>query len=262
METSIYTECNFFYGKIKFYGLWFEQIESASEKPFVIGLHGGGGTAEMVSSLHLDSANYRHLVRRATDRGANVFAPQLYLWEVEKYGNNYDRMKTDGKCRQLGGSITALELQILQGCIDYFLANGMNKEQVGVVGLSYGGMYALYLSAIDTRIKACYSSNWLCESFVLTMPDWSFLNADNSFSVEETAGLVSPRALVVGIGDKDELFPFNQTEEVCLKVSKYYEALKREDNFKLVIFDGEHELDKKDEEFDFFFLKLTDNNRE
>ena len=215
----------------------------------------------MVSSLHLDSANYRHLVRRATDRGANVFAPQLYLWEVAKYGNNIDRTKTDNKCRLLGGSIIALELQILQGCIDYFIDNGMNTEQVGVVGLSYGGMYSLHLAAIDTRIKACYSSNWVCDSFALPV-DWSFLNADNSFSVEETAGLVCPRALVVGIGDKDELFPFNQTEDVCLKVSKYYEALKREDNFKLVIFDGEHELDKKDEEFDFFFLKLTDNNRE
>lgn len=257
-NVNIYRMQFLFFNEIKFYGIWFEQCENPQEKPFVLGLHGGGGTAEMVSSMHLDSANYRHLVRRMTDRGANVFAPQLYLWEVEKYGNKYDRMRTDAKYRQLGGSVTAFELWLMQGCIDYFLAEGMNKEQVGVVGLSYGGMYSLYLAALDTRVKACYSSNWLCESFVLTMPDWSFLNAEYTFSVAETAGLIAPRALVVGIGTGDELFPYQQTEKECEKIAEYYKAFGRADNFKLVVFEGEHELDKNDDEFDFFFEKLLE----
>ena len=255
-NVNIYRMQFLFFDKIKFYGIWFEQIEDAREKPFVIGLHGGGGTPEMVSSMHLESANYNHLVRRATDRGANVFAPQLYLWEVEKYGNAYDRMKTDAKCRQLGGSITALELRILQGCIDYFLEDGMNESQVGVVGLSYGGLYSLYLAALDDRIKACYSSNWVCDSFTFPMYDWSFLNAEKRFSIAETAGLICPRSLVVSMGDKDFLFPFKETEKECLKIIEYYKEYGCVDQFKLVIFDGDHEFNKKNDEYDFFFSKL------
>ena len=40
------------------------------------------------------------------------------------------------------------------------------------------------------------------------------------------------------------------------KVYKYYKEFKKEDNFKLVIFDGTHEVNPHDDEFDFFFEKL------
>jgi hypothetical protein len=256
-NVNIYRMQFLFLNKIKFYGIFFEQTENPKQKPFLLGLHGGDGTAEMISSIHLNSANYRHMVRRATDRGANVFVPQLLLWQVERYGNPFVRSKTDAMCRQLGGSITALELYLLQGSIDYFLqVESMNQELVGAIGLSYGGMYALHISAIDTRIKACYSSSWVCDSFALPQPDWSFLNSDNTFSVAKTGALVCPRALVVGMGTRDALFPYKDTEKQCQIIEKYYKEFKKEDNFKLVIFDGTHEVNPNDDEFDFFFEKL------
>ncbi len=255
-NVNIYRMQFLFFDRVKFYGIWFEQCDTPQEKPFVIGLHGDCGTAEMVASMHLDSANYNHLVRRMTDRGANVFVPQLYLWDIERYGTPYNRMRTDAKCRKLGGSMTAFELYILRGCIDYFLAEGMTQTEIGVAGLSYGGMYALHLAAIDKRIKACYSSNWLCDSFALPVPDWCFLNAEHTFSVAETAALICPRALVVGTGLYDVAFPYQKTEKECEKIKKYYDEFNKSENFKLVVFEGDHELDKKDEEFDFFFEKL------
>ncbi len=60
---------------ILFYCIYFEQIENAKEKPFVIGLHGGEGTPETVGSIYENSTNYNHLVRRLTDRGCSVFCP-------------------------------------------------------------------------------------------------------------------------------------------------------------------------------------------
>ena len=141
-----------FFGDLKFYGIYFEQTMQPSAAPFVFGFHGGDGTPEMVSSIHFNSSNYRHLVRRMTDRGANVFAPQFLLWSVANYGNKYDRLLIDGKLKQLGGSITALELYFLQGALDYFLSQEqVNAEKIGVAGLSYGGMYALHLAARPAR---------------------------------------------------------------------------------------------------------------
>ena len=238
---------------IKCYGIYFKQMDGAKEKPFVIGLHGGAGTPEIVS----DSANYNHLVRRITDRGASVFAPQLLLWDKPTYGGEYDRIALDGKLRQLGGSMTALELYALRAYIDYFLEEeGMNEEKLGVAGLSYGGMYALHLAAVDERIKACYSCSWVCDAFIQSWADWSYFGAQNTFTVVETVGLVAPRPLVVAMGDKDELFNSEVTIKTCERAREYYTAYGADEAFKVVVFDGNHELDKKEEELDFFFDKL------
>jgi len=246
-----------FFGFLNFYGLYLEQEKQDCNTPFVVAIHGGAGTPEVISSIHMDSANYNHLVRRMTERGANVFVPQLLLWKQEYYGNEYNRIWTDGKLRQLGGSITALELYLLRGSIDYFIEEEkINAEKIGAAGLSYGGMYALHLAAIDERIKVCYSCSWVNDGFVQSWADWSYKNAQNFISVAETMALIAPRALVVGMGDKDDLFDSKYTEIECEKVKPYYQIYNRSENFKTVIFDGWHEAEKADECLSFLFKQL------
>lgn len=256
-NVNIYRIQFLFWDTVKVYALYFEQRNENKDAPFVIGLHGGDGTAEVVSSIYMDSANYNHLVRRMTDRGANVLVPQLLLWSKTIYGEETNRGFTDTRLRQLGGSVTALELYFLSGLLDYFVANEqINQDKIGVCGLSYGGMYALHLAAVDTRIKACYSCSWVGDIFVYPWSDWSYKNAQNTFAVAETAGLVSPRALVLAIGNRDELFDSTWTEKACGRIEEIYDAFGVKENFCLEIFDGMHEFNKNDKEFDFFFNKL------
>lgn len=244
-------------GDLKFYGIYFEQIEEPAEKPFILGLHGGDGTSELVSSIHQDSANYNHMVRRMTDRGANVFVPQLLLWKNELYGNEYDRIHIDGKLRQLGGSITALELYLMQRAIDYFVdQENINKNRIGAVGMSYGGMYAGHLAAIDTRVKVCYSCSWLNDSFVHSWTDWSYFNAQNTFTSAEIFAMISPRSLFVAMGNADELFDYKNTLKACEYIYDYYKYFDKSNNFRFVIFDGNHEFDKGDVGLEFLFEKI------
>lgn len=256
-NVNIYRMQFLFWGIVKVYAMYFEQLNAYMGAPFVIGLHGGEGTPELVSSIHMDSANYNHMVRRMTDKGANVLVPQLLLWSKNNYGGEYERIYTDGKLRQLGGSMTALELYFLRGLIDYFVENEpIGNDKIGVCGMSYGGMYALHLAALDTRIKACYSCSWVCDGFVNSWADWSYKDAQNTFAVAETAGLIAPRALAVAMGDKDELFDSRLTEKECIRIKEFYKAFNAEENFFVKIFDGVHEFDKGDKEFEFFFNKL------
>lgn len=251
-NVDIYRMTFSFKSGLYFYGIYFEQKEDKGEKPFVIGLHGGAGTPELVSSIYLNSTNYNHLVRRLTDKGASVFAPQLLLWNVNDYGNAYDRLSVDGKMRQLGGTITALELYLMQCALDYFLAEeNIDKNKVGVAGMSYGGMYALHLAALDTRIKSCYSCSWVCEVFKWVKPDWCYQSAQNTFAVAETAALIAPRPLVAAMGTEDPAYQLGFEKE-CEKILPYYRALGKEKNFKFVKFSGSHEVDKSDEELQFF----------
>ena len=250
-NVNIYRMQFTFFGKLKFYGMYFEQAEGKEEAPLVFTFHGGDGTPELVSSVHLNSANYNHLLRRITDRGANAFAPQFLLWKKDLYGNDYNRGYIDGKLRQLGGSATAMELYFLKGVLEYFLKKeGVNAEKIGVAGLSYGGMYALHFAAVEKRVKACYSCSWLNNSFLHSWADWSYLNAQKYFTSAETAALVCPRVLIVAMGDKDSLFHYQNTVEECEKIKAYYEKTGATEKLKYYIFDGGHEADYNDREIE------------
>ncbi|MFR1983373.1 MAG: alpha/beta hydrolase family protein [Christensenellaceae bacterium] len=65
---------------------------------------------------------------------------------------------------QQGGSITAFEVQCLKRMLDWWENDpATDTQRLGVIGLSYGGMYALHFGALDTRIYATYSSCWFSD---------------------------------------------------------------------------------------------------
>lgn len=256
-DVNIYRMQFTFFGYLKFYGMYFEQVNKQADTPFVLSFHGGGGTPELVSSIHIDSGNYGHQTRRMNARGANVFAPQLLLWNVEMYGNPHERVHLDGKMRQLDGSMTALEVYLMMGCISYFIQTGEAPEdRIGVVGLSYGGMYAIHLAAVDTRIKACYSCSWFNRAFDHSWGDWSYRGAAKTFTSVETAAMIAPRALFIAMGDRDNLFDSKVTEEEYQKLVPYYQVFGAEAQCNLRIFPGVHEQDHEDYGFDFLIEHL------
>lgn len=256
-NVKIYRMQLLFWGKVAFYGLYFEQTENKNHAPFVLALHGYEGTPEVCGSIYKNSSNYNHLARRLTDMGANVFIPQLLMWNKQTYGGEYNREKTDGKLRQLGGSITALELYLLRGSIDFFIENeNISENSIGCAGLSYGGMYALHLAALDTRIRACYSCSWVNDVFEHSRPDWSYFNAQNTFTVAEIGALVCPRTLLIAMGNRDPLFDSKKTEIECLRMQLFYEKASCLKNFQMKIFDGEHETDKENTELEILLKKI------
>lgn len=242
---------------VKFYGMYFRQRENTGAAPFVIATHGGEGTPEMIGSIHSDSANYNHLARRLTDRGCNVFAPQLLLWKVEKYGNPYARWMVNSRLRQLGGSVTALELHLIRGCINWFIRQGeANPDRLGSAGLSYGGMYALLLAAADVRIRSCFSCSWFADRYVYAKEDWSYRDALRTFSDGEMAALVAPRRLVVAMGSHDEMFRSCYTLQEGKRTAAFYRQLGAAQELKVYEFFGLHETDRGDDGLSFFLTGL------
>jgi acetyl esterase/lipase len=255
-DVDIYRMQFTFFDGLKFYGMYFKQ-RNIQNAPFVVSIHGGEGTPEVCSSLHNDSANYNHQTRRVTDRGCNVFAPQLFLWRVSKYGNPFDRGQINSRLRQLGGSVTALELALMRGCTDWFVANGeADPAKMGVIGLSYGGMYALFLAAADTRFCSCFSCSWFADRYVYAREDWSYRNALRMFGDAETAALVAPRRLVIAMGSHDELFRSRYTLAEGERLRPYYRAAGAENQLDVYEFFGLHEQDRSDRGLDFFLQPL------
>jgi alpha-L-rhamnosidase len=242
-----------------FYGILFEPTEKSSKNALVIAQHGGGGTPEIAGSFLWDSANYNHMVRRVLRKGITVFAPQCLLWNAE-YASDFERSERqiiDRKLKYSGASISALEIFSIMRSIDYFTAqDSIDPERIGMIGLSYGGMYTLFTAAADTRIKAAVSSCWFCDRFKsLAVEDWSYRDGVR-FRDPEIAMLVLPRKLYIESAERDEVFKIEYVKPELERLKVYAEKSGCVDSLKIKIFDGVHELDKADDGINFLIENL------
>lgn len=212
-------------GPLDLYGLLFVP-PGDGPFPLVLAQHGGLGTPELAAGLAGNSANYHDMARRPMERGAMVFAPQLFLTWGESAGPNRDQAALDTQLQQLGGSRAALELALLTRALDVFCARSdVDSQRIGMIGLSYGGFYTLALAALDVRIKVALSSCFFNDRHRYNWSDWVWKGSARRFLDAEIASLVCPRALWIEIGERDELFAANGAQEPMQAVQARYEAL-------------------------------------
>ena len=244
-------------GDYTVYGILFLPHDRAEDAPFVISQHGGGGTPEVCSDFYGHN-NYNHQTPRLVDHGAVVFAPQLLLWNPEMFGDPHERQRVDSDLKQVGSSITALEIFAIMRCIDYFVTQPYcNPDRIGMAGLSYGGFFTTLTAAADVRITSAYAS---C-SFVDTIKynsftDWTWKNSGNLFLEAEIAALVAPRYICFDAGDQDQLFGSEGTKAEFERLKPFFAAQGAEDHIRLFTFDGYHELHPDDVGMAFLFEHL------
>ncbi|WP_168122462.1 dienelactone hydrolase family protein [Paenibacillus sp. HB172176] len=237
------------------YGLFFLP-KGEGPFPLVISQHGGQGTPELAADF-FGSENYNDMTRRILRRGAAVFAPQLLLWESERFGPGFDRKQIDVQLKQLGSSITAIEVHKLRGSLDHLLRRpDIDGERVGMVGLSYGGFYTLFTAALDTRITVAVVSCFLNDRMAYGRSDWTWTDSGNRFLDAEVCGLICPRPLYMEGGSRDELFHAQGFIEESARAGLHYDRLGLGDRFQAVVFEGAHEFNPEDEPLHFLFRYL------
>ena len=223
-------------------GLFFK-ADGEDKKPLVLVQHGGAGTPELISGMYGSTSNYNDMLQRVRRHGVHVFAAQLLLWH-ESYGVSYDRKAIDAKLKRVGSSIAAVEIYGLTRILDYFEHQDFVLN-FGMVGLSYGGFYTLFTTAIDTRIKTAISCSFYNTRDRITWSDWTWLNSAEKFDDAEVACLIYPRKLCIEIGTNDQLFDhasgvrsFEKLVSLCRDVGT--------DWVDFISFEGTHEFCKQD----------------
>ena len=235
-------------GQYKVTGLFFK-LNCDGKLPLVIVQHGGLGTPEFISGMYEGrTGNYNDMLMRVLKKGVHVFAPQLAIWDPKEYGADFDRAGLDARLKRVGGSIAALEVYALTRVIDYFEAQDYISN-FGMVGLSYGGFYTLFTTAVDTRIKSAISCSFFNKRDMVPWTNWVWRNSAYLFDDAEIACLVYPRRICLQMGDKDQLFDaeyskesFERIKEICKDVGT--------DWTELIVFDGKHEFYKDDAPID------------
>jgi dienelactone hydrolase len=225
----------------------------------VISQHGGLGSPEIAAGF-FNSANYNDMTRRVLRKGFAVYSPQTLLWRPE-YGPKFNRQDFDSRLKQTGSSITAIELYQMQRCLDALVARAdIDASRIGMIGLSYGGFYTLFLAAVDTRIRAAVSSCFFNDRTVYAGSDWTWQNAANTFLDAEIACLVAPRALYIEVGKKDELFKVATARGPARQVKQLYARLGIADRLQYREHKGGHELDKSPAPIEFLEKHLLVGN--
>lgn len=225
-------------------GLYFH-MNTQEKKPLVLVQHGGLGTPELISGIYGDTSNYNQILERVIAHGVHAFAPQLLLWNKQEYNIQFDRANVDARLKRVGSSIAAVELYGLTRILDYFDAQN-NVSRFGMVGLSYGGFYTLYLSALDTRIHSAISCSFFNTRDQYPWNDWTWFRSAEQFDDAEIACMVYPRKLCIEIGTKDTIFDsnyalrsFERLKELCEKTDP--------DWLTFIAFDGTHEFCMNDQ---------------
>jgi dienelactone hydrolase len=230
-------------------GLWmtglFFKLDTDTPKPMVIMQHGGLGTPELMAGVYGSTTNLNDMLQRTLRFGVHIFAPQLLLWDDKKqHLVPFDRRATDARLKRVGSSVTALEIYGIQRVIDYFEAQSF-VTNFGMIGLSYGGFYTLFTTAVETRIKSAISAIFFNTRDAYDWLDWTWQRSAERFDDAEVAALIYPRKLCIRIADKDELFDpnggvtsFERLCDMCSEVGT--------DWVDFDIFEGKHEFFRDD----------------
>ena len=224
---------------VKLSGLFFK-MKGEGKKHLVIVQHGKSGTPEIMSGILGSTWNYNDMLMRVAKHNVHVFAPQLLLWDAAQYGAPYDRITMDAALKRTGSSVAAIELYEISGIIDYFEKQDY-VSTFGMVGLSYGGFYTLYATALDTRIKSAISCSFFASRDACSWSDWVWQDSANKFDDAEVACLVYPRRLCLEMGTRDELFRSEYSEASFERIKAYCRDVGT-DWCDLILFDGKHEF--------------------
>jgi len=158
----------------------------------------------------------------------------------------------------LGMTVLGMDVHDGSCALDYLCQQDfVDPERIGVIGLSFGGTMATWMSICDERVKAsdivCYSDRFAA----FGMRDCNFCGSQITpglfelCDVPDLHGLIAPRPLLVEIGSYDDCFLIDSAMSCYQEAKKIYRAAGAEDKLELDLFDGGHQWSGR-RTFDFF----------
>jgi hypothetical protein len=141
----------------------------------------------------------------------------------------------------------------------------VDKEKLGVTGISGGGAYSWYLAAIDRRIKAaapvCGTSSLKAHIYHKTIDGhcdcmWPINSYQRDYS--ELGALIAPRPLLIASANRDGLNIIESVREVYQKCRKIYGLYGKMYDIQLVETPGGHSYHQisRSKIFSFFMKHL------
>ena len=175
----------------------------------VIVLPDADQTPEQICGLTEGIAEESQVARHLAEAGCRVVVPTLISRHREKRLGRADLTNREYLHRaafELGRTLAGYEVQMTLSIVDWFKALSPEKP-VGIFGYGEGGMLALFVGGLDTRIQATCVSGFFGpreESWKEPI-DRNFVRLLRDFGIQELAILIPPRHLAVEISTGPEI---------------------------------------------------------
>ena len=146
----------------------------------------------------------------------------------------------------LGETMTGWRVWDAMRALDYLAGRReVSRRRLAVMGISGGGLTALWTACLDTRVRVAVVS-----AYFNTFRD-SILSVDHcvdnyvpglaaAVEMPDMAGLVAPRPLFVESGIDDPIFPISAFRGAVARTRDIYETFGAAKEFDSEVFDGGH----------------------
>lgn len=196
-------------------------------------------------------------------KGCVVIAPELFGFGEARLSKDLIKPFYISSCDELSHHLlpygfTTATMRIYQAivCGEILLKNqNVDPDKLSCMGISGGGLTALYASVIDERFRktvvSCYVntfresifSRWHC-------PDNYIPQILETGEIYDFASSIAPRELLIESGRKDKLFPINASKKAHENIKRVYTLANASDKIHIDISDGKHAVSGK-KSFDF-----------
>lgn len=240
------------------YGLYLvpKKRPSSGKFPLLIAQHGGGGNPEAIADLDT-RANYNSFGRAAVQRGYIVWAPALAMrstYSGDAPIPGATRELLDQKLHLAGTSIIGLELyKIIESTRTLLRTRSeIDPARVGMTGLSWGGFFTMYATALAPFIKVAAPSGYFRDTAQVlekagteaaTAAERELFGGLGHF---QAVALICPRPCLVQIGELDgAINPMAGARAEAGRAATFYRKLGVADRFQFSAHAGGHEFDTK-----------------
>ena len=226
--------------------------------PLVIAAHGRSGPPDRVADgkVTVLAHHNRDLGRGALEQGYAVWEPMFVFYAKGQPDDLRERLAA--RALEAGTTLPAVEILKTVRTLDVLVQRPkIDPARVAMVGMSYGGFYTLYTTALEPRIKVAVVAAYfndreavLDASEPAGFSDWRFPDSLTLLRDPFIAALVCPRPLEIQAGSQDQLFPLEGARRTAPRAAEFYEKLHVGERFRFLEFVGRHDFNGR-EAWDF-----------
>jgi dienelactone hydrolase len=217
--------------------------------PLVIVQHGIGSFPERNFGVMDTGDAYHSYARRLVEAGFAVVTP-MNLRSVER------RNRIERLCRLADLSLPGIELVRMQRLLDEALQDPrIDRERVGMWGLSLGGLATMFWTPLEPRIKVAVVAGWFnhrrnkmvipdqrYSCFLETKEEHAFFDGWlTAYTDADAASLICPRPLLIQTGKKDGIAWWPMVLEEFEAAKEHYAKLGLPDRIEMDLREGGHE---------------------
>ncbi len=211
---------------------------------------------------YLDNYQKNFAVELA-ERGCVVIAPELIGFGEARLKKDLIKPFYISSCDELSHhllpyGLTVAAMRVFQAtvCARLLESNeSVENEKISCMGISGGGLTALYASVTDEAFKKTVISGYIntFRDSILSLwhcPDNYIPDILNTGEIYDFACALSPRKLLIESGKNDKLFPIEASRKAHENITRIYALTGAEDNLQIDVFEGKHSVSGR-KSFDF-----------